>query len=419
MSRTGRLALLAAVLPAAGLPAQTMPDPLLQPQRSAAYLVTFGPGGQVWERFGHNALLFRDTVSGASLAYDFGRFDFGKPGFLVQFARGHTDYWMGRADGLALIDLYARNDRSIWLQALDLSTAQVGQLRDSLEAALARDQGTYRYHYYRDNCSTRIRDAIDLVTGGAVRRQLDADTTALSYRDHTRRALAYRFAFYAPVMAALGPATDRPVTAWEASFLPVQLMTHLREVTVTGPAGAERPLVSGEAQLAVSGVHVVPDETPAGPSNLMLRIGVGVAALLTLLGMGGARRAGLRWAFLALAGLWELVVGVVALLLIWFWGFSDHDAAYRNANLLHFTLVGFLFLAMLPGMIRGDVTRLRLGLFCARFGAVVSLLGALVAVTGVTGQAMGDVTALAFPIHAAVVVGLTLLVRARTTPWPS
>ncbi|HEX9754952.1 MAG TPA: hypothetical protein VGA42_04560, partial [Gemmatimonadales bacterium] len=44
--------------------------------RLAVYLVTFGPGPQVWERFGHNAILFRDSVTGEGPAYDYGRFDF-------------------------------------------------------------------------------------------------------------------------------------------------------------------------------------------------------------------------------------------------------------------------------------------------------------------------------------------------------
>ena len=41
-----------------------------QGTRLAAYLVTFGPGPAVWERFGHNALWIRDTVSGENFARD-------------------------------------------------------------------------------------------------------------------------------------------------------------------------------------------------------------------------------------------------------------------------------------------------------------------------------------------------------------
>ncbi len=413
MSRGWRLGLLALLLSPGALPAQSPAS-----DRVAVYLVTFGPGAEIWERFGHNALLFRDPSSGESVGYDYGRFDFMKPGFVLEFARGHMDYWMGRADGVALINHYIRLRRPVWLQELDLPPAAVAALRDSLESALSRDSGRYRYDYYRDNCSTRIRDALDLATGGAVGRRLKADTTALTLRDHTRMAMAYNVALYAGVMAALGPATDRPVTGWEASFLPVQLMRHLQGVEVVGPDGAPRPLVRGEVQLAESELFAVPETVPVGPTRRLAMIGVGSALLLLLLATGGRRSAPLRWAFFALAGLWELAVGVAALLLFWFWGLSDHVAAYRNANILHFTVVAFVFLAVLPGMIRGNAPRLRIGLFCARFGAVVSLLGVLVALTGMTGQQMGDISALAFPLHAGVFAGLAMLFR-TTTPSPS
>ena len=42
-------------------------------RRLATYLVTFGPGPAVWERFGHNALWIRDTVSGENFAQSSGR----------------------------------------------------------------------------------------------------------------------------------------------------------------------------------------------------------------------------------------------------------------------------------------------------------------------------------------------------------
>jgi len=45
---------------------------------------------------------------------------------------------------------------------------------------------------------------------------------------------------------------------------------------------------------------------------------------------------------------------------------------------------------------------------------VGSLLGVLVALTGVTGQQMGDISALAFPLHAGVFAGLAILFRTTT-----
>src|SRR5690606_32866596 len=44
------------------------------------YLLTMGPGDAVWERFGHNAILLRDTTRGIAVAYHYGMFSFDEPG---------------------------------------------------------------------------------------------------------------------------------------------------------------------------------------------------------------------------------------------------------------------------------------------------------------------------------------------------
>lgn len=413
MRRAGWLGLLALVLVPPSLPAQAPPT-----TRVAAYLVTFGPGAELWERFGHNALLFRDSVSGESVGYDFGRFDFLKPGFVLAFARGRMEYWMGREDGVALINHYIGLGRPVWLQELNLASDVVAALRDSLESTLSRDRGLYRYDYYRDNCSTRIRDALDVAAGGALGRRLKADTTDLTLRDHSRMALVYSLPIYAGVMAALGPATDRRVTAWEAAFLPVQLMRHIQQVEVTGSAGQPEPLVRGAVQLAESELFAVPESVPVWPLRRLAMVGVFGAMVLVLLALGGTRSGVLRWGFLAAAALWQLAVGLSALALFWFWGLSEHVAAHRNANVLHFTIVAFVFLAVVPGMIRGNAPRLRIGLLCARLGVALSLVGVLVALSGLVGQQMTEVTVLTFPLHAGVLAGMSLLVRTRT-PSPS
>src|ERR1700748_1654673 len=55
-------------------------------------LVTYGPGAIYWERFGHNAIRIRDPVSGESVDFNYGVFDFEDRTFLWNFARGHMRY---------------------------------------------------------------------------------------------------------------------------------------------------------------------------------------------------------------------------------------------------------------------------------------------------------------------------------------
>ena len=41
-------------------------------------LYTFGPGAEVWERFGHNSIEIRDRSSVQARLYNYGIFDFGQ-----------------------------------------------------------------------------------------------------------------------------------------------------------------------------------------------------------------------------------------------------------------------------------------------------------------------------------------------------
>ena len=183
------LPLVVSQTPARTPPAATVPGP-------TAYLVTFGVGAEIWERFGHNALWIHDPSAGTDQAYDYGRFNFGQPGFFLRFAEGRMAYSMDAANVETLVRFYASRHRSIVVQELNLPPARVEALRTLLEHDLQQVHSpagwSYAYDYYRDNCSTRLRDALDTVTGGAIQRVLNGDTLLSTYRSNALRALAHR-----------------------------------------------------------------------------------------------------------------------------------------------------------------------------------------------------------------------------------
>src|SRR5690606_19315610 len=120
------------------------------------------------------------------IAYNWGLFSFEQDGFIVRFLRGHMDYWMDGMDAESMASYYIRSDRSIWAQELNLTPDQRLALRDFVEWNALPENRFYRYDYFRDNCSTRVRDAIDLALGGQLRAQTADALTDASYRDHTR-----------------------------------------------------------------------------------------------------------------------------------------------------------------------------------------------------------------------------------------
>jgi hypothetical protein len=149
--------------------------------------MTMGIGERVWERFGHNAILVEDRARGTAQAYNYGMFDFRQKNFLLNFIKGRMWYWM-QGFGLApTLDIYVRANRSVWVQELNLTPAQRLSLARFLEWNERPENRFYRYDYYRDNCSTRVRDAIDKAINGRLRAATDTIQTPYSYRWHTAR----------------------------------------------------------------------------------------------------------------------------------------------------------------------------------------------------------------------------------------
>lgn len=384
--------------------------------RLAAYLVTFSPGPEVWERFGHNALWIRDTVSGENHAWDYGRFAFGD-GFLTTFARGKLLYWMGKDDGVALVNAYVRRQRSVYLQELDLTPAERVALRDFLDGAIAVDRGRYRYDYYRDNCSTRIRDAIDAVIGGRIRATLDSGNSGTTYRWHTRRSLENNLLTWTGTDAALGPLVDRPITRYGETFLPGKLREHIRTVTLTDQDGRTHPLVRGEITLAETDLFMVPD-SPTDWTWRFVLTGLGLGFGLFLLGAAGRSSAFARGVFGLLGGAWTLVAGVGGALMLFLWLGSDHEVAWRNQNLWQLNLLALALLPLLPGALRKEPVRVKPAVALAWLLVAASLLGVILKGLPGIGQANTEIIALALPLHAGLALGLRAMLRSPS-PSPS
>src|SRR5690606_19407924 len=99
----------------------------------------------------------------------------------------------------------------------------------------------YEYDYYRDNCSTRIRDALDANLGGALHKRFQSPGQ-MTLREHTLRATADSFWVYAGLDIAMGSYIDQPETRWGEMFLPEKLMQGVQSVVFSGPHGTV-PLV--------------------------------------------------------------------------------------------------------------------------------------------------------------------------------
>jgi hypothetical protein len=373
------------------------------------YLMTMGPGREVWERFGHNAIWIHDPTNPPDIAYNYGLFDFHQQNFLLRFIKGQMWYWMDGFPARQYVQTYVRNNRSVWLQELNLSPRARVQLKRYLEWNERPENRFYHYDYYRDNCSTRVRDAIDRVVGGALRAETERLPTGTTYRFHTQRLTANDPLIFTGLLLALGQGVDRPISAWEEMFLPLKLREHVRGVTITGADGRPAPLVRSERTLFQSSAPPPPDRPPRWLARYLM-VGVLVGAAVGWLGSVARRERPARVGFGLIAGAWELLAGVGGTILAGLWAFTDHVMAYRNENLFQLNPISLALLVLLPFALRGGAVGRRGSLLLSAL--LVGLSGAGLALKLLPGfyQANLQAIALALPIHLGVAAGVRRLV---------
>jgi hypothetical protein len=313
-------------------------------------LYTFGPGAEVWERFGHNAIEIRDRSSGQARLYNYGIFDFGQENFFLNFARGLMTYRIATDDPADELPYYVAEGRWIVRQDLDLEPAQRAQLAAFLAWNVQPGNAEYRYDYFTDNCATRVRDALDAATGGAIRAQTIAPSRGFTYRMDADRLMAPDPLVMLAMDAGLGPFADRRLSYWDESFVPMQFMRHVRDVRLRDAAGNTRPLVAHETRLAAARLA----DPPAFPPDWLWRaLAAGIASALALLLLARLRGHASARVLLAGAGAAStLVLGLCGLVLVGLWTLTDHVSAWRNENLLLFDPLCLLLLPCWFGAFR-------------------------------------------------------------------
>ncbi len=320
------------------------------------YLITVDVGNNVWDNFGHTALRVVDRNSNSDLVFNWGLFDasVGNVTFASNFFRGILDYQLGVSPPAWEFGRYEREQRTVWQDRLNLTTAQKATLYRRLAWNLREENIVYSYQYFFDNCTTRVRDYLDEALGGRLREQSLAQTQR-TFRDE----VLSHYATVPPIALSLdilmNSRIDRPMTRWESMFLPATLRERLLEFPSDVFDGAQRrPLLDDS--------EVLLEFTPPAPGPQaypLLGAGLGGAVVFLFLGLrriplssfssqpGFTLRApALSYRLLgAVALVFTLLGGLLGLIMSVAWRESAHLDLHHNLNLLLFWPTDLLGLA--------------------------------------------------------------------------
>lgn len=186
-------------------------------------LIIVGPGSQFYTIFGHLAVLVRsqpDTPIENGELFNFGVTNFKDSGYLWAFITGTAIFWGNVKPFSRQLKKWNREDRTVTRYPLLLSPPAKRELYKRFKRLTEPEHRMFRYDTFRENCATRVRDALDDVTKGQLSRAWKSKATSETFRDRARYGYSHYPAFLFLLDWGAGRVMDSPRTAWQRAGEP-------------------------------------------------------------------------------------------------------------------------------------------------------------------------------------------------------
>ncbi|MBX3225877.1 MAG: DUF4105 domain-containing protein [Labilithrix sp.] len=195
------------------------------------YLYTIGPHSDFPSRLGHALLCAREAghdEPAHGRCFDYGVAD-SEDMFEVGWTamRGRPNFVPVVIGESVMLEFFKERGRAIERQSLPLS----GQEAASLVGAMEREVSSgkpFAYHPYWANCTTKLRDHIDVATNGKLRPGPSTIPPG-TLRDYFEEGHSGRIAILTAMAIYFGEGNDHRPTPWEAMLVPAILRDGVAE----------------------------------------------------------------------------------------------------------------------------------------------------------------------------------------------
>lgn len=289
-------------------------------------IVTAGPGEELYEKFGHSAIRIKDPVLNLDIIYNYGIFDFNAPNFYTNFAQGKMYYLLARYDFKYFLNSYKKDKRWVKQQVLNLNQQEKQVFFKYLEKNALKDNATYLYDPFFNNCATKIRDITNIVFNDKVKyytnNKIEKNT---SLRALMNKEILWNTWGNLGINLITGTILDQKRTQEEYLYLPDYVYHLFKKATVTDN-GKEKNLVKREDVL----LDFKEKETTFSISSPIF-----IFSIISLLGLlitfrDFKKKKRTIWLdFIVL-----FITGLIGLILLYLWLFSSHKTAPNNFNIL-------------------------------------------------------------------------------------
>jgi len=253
----------------------------------------------------------------------------------LKFMRGQLNYMLAVAPYERFLFEYVYYKRSVWEQVLDLSEVEKNNLFQALVINAKPENRNYHYHFFFDNCATRIRDmAAGSVIGGVQFESFPIqDDETMSYRQAIGTYLENKPWTKLGMDILLGQPTDDLVNDHTVQFLPDYLM-HQFKHSVRKANGN---------QIIAKTITVLEFNQEKSTTSVKPILWFLIVAII----IGFITWMGFRW---AISTHWLDVIlfsttGAIGFLIAFLWFFTEHTVTANNWNILWANPLHFLMIA--------------------------------------------------------------------------
>ena len=286
-------------------------------------LLTCAPGNdQLYETFGHSALRVTDSSSVTDYVFNYGTFNFGDPGFYLKFIRGKLLYYVSVEDFKDFESDYQQDDRAITEQLLNFSAEEKIKIEEALINNTRDENKYYKYDFFFDNCTTRLRDIIETNKHPhpVIKPVMPPGTT---FRQAIYQYLDKGKEYWSKlgIDLLLGAKTDAVMTTAQSQFLPENLMVSLDSANINH-------------QLVISKTNLF-STTPNNNDNSLFTPGILFSSILIVIILLSLSKNNFIQKFLlGFDGLLFFLTGLLGIIMVLMWTATDHVLCANNFNLL-------------------------------------------------------------------------------------
>ncbi|MBP5197369.1 MAG: DUF4105 domain-containing protein [Bacteroidaceae bacterium] len=305
-------------------------------------LLTCSPGTKSYELYGHTALRVKHKT-GADLVYNYGVFDFNRPAFTWHFILGECDYLVMPFRYNLFRDEYVKRGSGIISQRLNFTPQESARLVALLEENCKPENMVYRYDFYRNNCTTKVRDIVEEAVDGEIVYP-EPHNHLMYHRRETYREMIHHYTANSKWCEVgqdllLGCKSDTALSPRAMLFLPDYLYSAFAGAVIRSDRSDTRPLVLFEEKNLEKGTQINNPGFPLTPLQCSV---IFFALMLFIL----ALESFFACQFWPVDALLMTLQGVVGLLLCFLFLFSKHPTLDSNFQIWLFNplpLIGMYF----------------------------------------------------------------------------